>query len=109
MNHCFKKLKNMSPERTPGLSEKHKQWVKEISAKIRAGDDYFKAVRQVLTNHRVTHPPDVERLMKELSRHVDDEIARQIDEEEVLAEIAEEKKQQEFRDIEAERGGDPDD
>ena len=115
----------MSPEQPgkrsfEGLSSDHKDWVRDIAQRMEDGSSYFPAVRQVLANHRVTHEPDVERLMKTFSKPVD-EIRAELQEEankraEVEADIkktiAVEREAELLADMERvkqERGGDPDD
>lgn len=111
----------MPPER-PGkrsfenLSSEQKEWVREIAQKMEDGMQYFPAVRQVLANHRVTHQPDVERLMKTFSRPVDEiradlqaEATVDADIEETMAEIRREELLADMERTKQERGGDPED
>lgn len=102
------------------LSSEHKEWVREIAARMERKESYFAAVRQVLANARITHEPDVNRLMKTFSQPVDEvrtelrrEAADQAEEEaEIFAAIAEEREQALLADMERirrERGGDPED
>lgn len=81
----------MKFEQSPILSEKNKGYLKEVAEKIRTGDEYLPAVRQVLTNHRVKNETDVQRIMSELAPYIDAEVQRQIDfeheKQDVLAEV----------------------
>lgn len=98
------------------LSSTYKEYVRDIAARMEAGDDYFAATRQVLTNNRITNESDVARLIKAFSKPVDE--ARVIVrheaeiEADIEATIKEEREAELLEDMERvrqERGGDPED
>lgn len=105
------------PPKFEGSYNKNRERARQVLKKMTEdGFSYPAAVRQVLVNERVTHEPDVQRLMKELSALVDAERERMLDEQEILAELREERIQEErkrteedLRRVQEERGGDPED
>ena len=106
----------MSFEKLPQLSADQEKWLEEVAEKIIAGEKYPSALRQVLANNRMTHEPDIQRLMSLLSSHIDGAVARtktkheeRADVEMEIAALKEAQLQADLEQVKQDRGGDPED